>query len=41
MMQSIPLDAQARRRNLRTALILASVAVAFFIGMLLRYTVFA
>ncbi len=40
-MQTVTLDAQARRRNLRTALVLASVAVALFVGMLVRYAVFS
>jgi len=40
-MQSLPLDREARRRNLRTALMLASVAAALFIGILVRYGVFS
>ncbi len=36
-MQSVRFDPQARRRNRRTALVLASVAAVFFIGVLLRY----
>ncbi len=40
-MHSVPIDPEARRRNLRTALVLASVAVALFVGMLVRYAFFS
>jgi hypothetical protein len=32
---------ERRRRNLRTALVLASIAAAFFAGVVAKYTVFA
>ncbi len=41
MTPSLPFNPEARRRNLRTALVLASVAVALFIGMLVRYAFFS
>ncbi len=40
-MQTVPFNPEARRRNLRTALVLASVAVALFVGMLVRYSFFS
>ncbi len=41
MMPSVPFNPEARRRNLRTALVLASVAAALFVGMLVRYSFFS
>ena len=33
-------EAEMRARNRRTGLVLASIALAFFIGVILKYTVF-
>jgi hypothetical protein len=34
-------DAQIRRKNLRTALVLASIAAVFFVGVVIKYLFFA
>jgi hypothetical protein len=33
-------EAEMRARNRRTGLVLASIALAFFVGVILKYTVF-
>ena len=38
--QARPHSDQGRRRNLRTALVLLSVALAFFAGIVLKYVLF-
>jgi len=38
--QARPGSDEGRRRNLRTALILLSVALAFFVGIMLKYVLF-
>ncbi len=40
MTQPMEREALMRARNLRTGLVLASIALAFFIGVVLKYTVF-
>ncbi len=41
MRAAAPMDDEARRRNLRTALVLASIAAAFFIGVVVKYAFFS
>jgi hypothetical protein len=38
---SLQIDEATRRRNMRTGLVLASVAAAFFIGIVIKYVFFA
>ena len=40
-MHAAPIGPEARRRNVRTALVLASVAVVLFLGILIRYAFFS
>jgi len=41
MSPSTVMDEETRRKNLRTALVLASIAVAFFVGIVIKYKFFA
>ena len=41
MSHSTVMDEETRRRNVRTALVLASIAAAFFIGIVIKYVFFA
>jgi len=38
---STVMDEETGRRNVRTALVLASIAAAFFIGIVIKYVFFA
>jgi hypothetical protein len=39
-MATDPTDSRRRQRNLRTALLLASIAGAFFLGVIAKYKLF-